>query len=186
MRDSIASTQRTSTSDQDAASTIKSSNESMPPSIYHHLEMISMHFAFERALKESRVYRRIKAGDCDNSFKSSTVWSHAWSQLSGVSLAHISVVSVIALSLSPEEITNLAHHRSSYSQRTSSYMKTRSKSESVQPTSVNRSISFSRPFVLHPEQPRQLPPEEVDLRPSMACDACDEALSQTSTACKFG
>jgi hypothetical protein len=57
---------------------------------------------FEAVLGASRVYRRATLDDCDVSFTSSNALSHAWSALSGFSLADISVISVLALPLDPE------------------------------------------------------------------------------------
>jgi hypothetical protein len=62
---------------------------------------------FEVVLEASRVYRMAEPNTCDTSFSSSTVRSHAWSALSGLSLADISVISVIALPLSFQEIRHM-------------------------------------------------------------------------------
>ena len=65
---------------------------------------------FESALKMTRVYRRVRASECDISFRSSAVRSHAWSVLSDLSIGDISVISVLALPISLEEINNIAPH----------------------------------------------------------------------------
>ncbi|KAK3936121.1 hypothetical protein QBC46DRAFT_215044, partial [Diplogelasinospora grovesii] len=63
-----------------------------------------MRFAFEEVLEKSWVYRRNAGNECDNSFVSSHVLSHAWPVFSGLSLAEISVVSVIAMPLTPLDL----------------------------------------------------------------------------------
>ena len=63
-------------------------------------------FAFDGTLEESRVYRRARLNECDVSFRSSIIQSHAWSQLSGLSFAQISVASVLALPVSFGELVN--------------------------------------------------------------------------------
>src|ERR1700712_218247 len=45
---------------------------------------------FEIVLKTSRVYRRVELNECNMSMASSAVRTHAWSLLSGISLAEIS------------------------------------------------------------------------------------------------
>jgi hypothetical protein len=62
---------------------------------------------FEIVLKTSRVYRRVELNECDMSMASSAVRTHAWSLLSGISLAEISNISVIGLPLSFQEFTRL-------------------------------------------------------------------------------
>ena len=59
---------------------------------------------FETVLKASRVYQQAEPNATDMSFRSSIVRSHAWSALSGRSLADISVISVIALPLTSYEV----------------------------------------------------------------------------------
>jgi hypothetical protein len=59
---------------------------------------------FETVLNASRVYRRAEPNETDMSFRSSVVRSHAWTALSGGSLADISVISVIALPLTSDEV----------------------------------------------------------------------------------
>jgi hypothetical protein len=63
--------------------------------------------AFEEILENTRVYRRTQRNSADASFRSSMVRTHAWSVFSGLSLADISVQSVIALPLFPEDNVNL-------------------------------------------------------------------------------
>jgi len=63
--------------------------------------------AFEEILENTRVYRRTQHNSADASFRSSVVRTHAWSVLSELSLADISVQSVIALPLFPEDNVNL-------------------------------------------------------------------------------
>lgn len=65
---------------------------------------------FEDELARSRVYRRVQHDDCDNSFTSSALRSHAWSIFTGLSLSDISAISVIALPLSQKELAQLPWH----------------------------------------------------------------------------
>lgn len=65
---------------------------------------------FRRDLENSRVYRRVKRPESHMSFSSSAVDSRAWSIFSGLSLAEISTVSVIALPLFPSDIQNPNHY----------------------------------------------------------------------------
>jgi hypothetical protein len=65
-------------------------------------------FEFENILAKSRVYNRVKNNiDCDVSFQSSNIRSHAWSILSGLSLDQVSNLSVIALPITSDEIKRL-------------------------------------------------------------------------------
>ena len=68
-------------------------------------------FAFESTLDASRVYRRAQRGDkCDVSFTTSLARTHAWSVFSGLSIADISVLSVIALPLYLEDVGHCQHY----------------------------------------------------------------------------
>ncbi|KAI1158014.1 hypothetical protein F5B18DRAFT_122700 [Nemania serpens] len=67
-------------------------------------------FEFENDLEASRVYRRAQRGTMDFSFRSSVPYTHAWSLLSGRSLADVSVLSVIALPLDLEDVANRYHY----------------------------------------------------------------------------
>ncbi len=62
---------------------------------------------FEALLYQSRVYARVQSNESDASFSSSAVRTNAWSMLSGLSLNDISVISVIALPISLEDITSI-------------------------------------------------------------------------------
>ncbi|KAI0814554.1 Pleckstrin homology domain-containing protein [Xylaria sp. FL0064] len=73
-------------------------------------------FEFESDLEASRVYRRAKRDTMDFSFRTSIARTHAWSILSGCSLADVSVLSVIALPLDLGDVTN-NHHYIGYSQQ---------------------------------------------------------------------
>ncbi|KAI1752914.1 hypothetical protein F4782DRAFT_530027 [Xylaria castorea] len=72
--------------------------------------VIGSAFEFESDLETSRVYRRAQRDTVDFSFRSSVARTHAWSMLSGYSLADISVLSVIALPLDLEDIANRHHY----------------------------------------------------------------------------
>lgn len=67
-------------------------------------------FTFDEDLESSRAYKRAKHDSCDHSFVSSTIRTSAWSIFSGLSLADISVVSVVALPLYPGDIKNKEHY----------------------------------------------------------------------------
>ncbi|EXL94505.1 hypothetical protein FOIG_12700 [Fusarium odoratissimum NRRL 54006] len=62
--------------------------------------------AFETALRASRVYRRAKRYSMDFSFRSSVARSRNWSILSGLSLSDISNISVVALPIHRDDLTN--------------------------------------------------------------------------------
>ncbi|KAF2026331.1 hypothetical protein EK21DRAFT_115895 [Setomelanomma holmii] len=66
----------------------------------------SVNLPFERILLSSRVYHKAKAQTCDVSFRSSIGISHAWTALSDISLSNISDMSVIALPLLQNDVSN--------------------------------------------------------------------------------
>ncbi|KAE9363391.1 hypothetical protein N431DRAFT_475544 [Stipitochalara longipes BDJ] len=76
-------------------------------------------FDFEDDLETSRVYRRAVRDTMDFSFRSSNIHTNTWSIFSGLSLSDISVLSVIALPLYPEDIDNAQHYGFGVSQATS-------------------------------------------------------------------
>jgi hypothetical protein len=98
----------------DDNSTIRAGNQALsvstrplhasPDRISASFDPVSTLREFETVLKASRVYRRAEPNETDMSFRSSVARSHAWSALSGLSLAEISVISVIALPLSSKEV----------------------------------------------------------------------------------
>lgn len=63
-------------------------------------------FAFEHDLQASRVYRRISFRSSSLSLPSVHAPSASWSMLSGLSLSQISNVTVLALPLTPDELSN--------------------------------------------------------------------------------
>ncbi|KAI1854721.1 hypothetical protein JX266_000839 [Neoarthrinium moseri] len=65
-------------------------------------------FTFEPTLESTWVYRRNELNECDASFISTAQRSHAWSIFSGYSLANISILSVIAM---PISTNNLVHRK---------------------------------------------------------------------------
>lgn len=67
-------------------------------------------FDFEHDLKLSRAYRHAKRDTMDFSARSSVARTHAWSSLSGISLSDISHISVLALPLYAEDISNPQHY----------------------------------------------------------------------------
>ena len=97
---------RTATQDQDDADTIRPSGEDHPVQEPDSPESDQFRFAFENILEASRVYRKAHPNECDMSFRSSIARSRAWSSLSDLSLAQISIISVIALPVYPSDISN--------------------------------------------------------------------------------
>ncbi|KAF5593448.1 Rho guanine nucleotide exchange factor scd1 [Fusarium pseudoanthophilum] len=69
-------------------------------------------FDFEGDLESSRVYRRAVRETMDFSFRSSIARSHNWSVFSGLSLGDISIMSVIALPVYQDDISNFEHYDS--------------------------------------------------------------------------
>ncbi|GAW21439.1 hypothetical protein ANO14919_109580 [Xylariales sp. No.14919] len=67
-------------------------------------------YEFESELEMSRVYRRARRDTMDFSCRNSIAHTHAWSALSGYSLADLSVLSVVALPLDLEEVANRHHY----------------------------------------------------------------------------
>lgn len=65
---------------------------------------------FRRDLEASRVYRRVKRTESLYTVSSSIIGSAAWSVFSGLSLADVSVVSVIALPVYASDIQNAQHY----------------------------------------------------------------------------
>jgi len=65
---------------------------------------------FHVELGTSRVYQRTELYESDVSFRSSVVWTHAWSVVSGLSLSEVSMIAVIALPLYLDEISNKEHY----------------------------------------------------------------------------
>jgi len=73
---------------------------------------LAIHFRseFEDDLDASRVYKRNQRNTCDCSFVSSAARTNTWSIFSGLSLAGVSNISVIALPLCQEDISNYSNY----------------------------------------------------------------------------
>jgi hypothetical protein len=71
----------------------------MPP-----IDAFGIRFTFEADLESSRVYRMARKNNCAHSLVSSAVRTQTWSIFSGLSLADISTISVIALPHYPSEV----------------------------------------------------------------------------------
>jgi hypothetical protein len=71
---------------------------------------IAFRSEFEDDLEASRVYRRNQQNICDCSFVSSAARTNTWSIFSGLSLADVSNISVIALPLCQEDISNYSNY----------------------------------------------------------------------------
>ncbi|KAF9771574.1 hypothetical protein IL306_010780 [Fusarium sp. DS 682] len=67
-------------------------------------------FDFEDDLESSRVYRRAQRETMDFSFRSSVARSRNWSVFSGLSLSDVSAISVIALPVYQNDLTNAQHY----------------------------------------------------------------------------
>lgn len=65
---------------------------------------------FEDDLEASRVYRRNQRNTCNCSFVSSAARTNTWSIFSGLSLADVSNISVIALPLCQEDVSNYSNY----------------------------------------------------------------------------
>ncbi|KAH0429738.1 hypothetical protein CcaCcLH18_08281 [Colletotrichum camelliae] len=63
---------------------------------------------FEAALQSSRVYKRSKSNKSDVSFTTSTAPTNAWTTLSGISLADISIISTYCLPITLNNIHTIA------------------------------------------------------------------------------
>lgn len=63
---------------------------------------------FEVTLEQTHVYRRIRSDKADVSFTTSVIRTQAWSMLSELSLNDISIVSVIALPITLDDINSIA------------------------------------------------------------------------------
>ncbi|KAF2832706.1 hypothetical protein CC86DRAFT_401453 [Ophiobolus disseminans] len=75
------------------------------------IKAISMRYAFEDDLESSRVYRMVKKDACDHSLISSAIRTQTWSIFSGLSLAEISNISVVALPLYVDDIKDGGQYR---------------------------------------------------------------------------
>jgi hypothetical protein len=67
---------------------------------------VDFSFTFDKILEQSRVYRMNQGTECDRSFYTSDALSRTWSIFSGISLANISVISVIAMPLTALDLAN--------------------------------------------------------------------------------
>jgi len=93
---------------------------------------------YQTDLDRSRVYSRTQSNDSDVSFTSSAVRTNAWSMLTGLSLSDISVISVITLPISLEEINSIGPNLT--------FAKMMSGTEKLEPTrtELSRALSKSR------------------------------------------
>jgi cell division control protein 24 len=67
-------------------------------------------FAFEPDLEASTAYRRAQRETVDYSFRSSVAWSNGLSAFSRLTFGDVSVLSVIALPVHADEISNSHHY----------------------------------------------------------------------------
>ncbi|TVY77089.1 Rho guanine nucleotide exchange factor scd1 [Fusarium oxysporum f. sp. cubense] len=88
----------------------QSTAESPATSISTDTSLAISKFDFEDDLESSRVYRRAVRETMDFSFRSSVARSQNWSVFSGLSLGDISIMSVIALPVYQDDITNAEHY----------------------------------------------------------------------------
>ena len=73
-------------------------------------EPLATRYAFEDDLETSRVYKGTDRNTCDRSFTTSVARTHAWSAFTELSMADISVISVIALPIYAQDISNPEHY----------------------------------------------------------------------------
>jgi hypothetical protein len=74
------------------------------------LSAMRLQFAFDRDLESSRVYRMARKEECDCSFTSSAMRTHALSVFTGLSLADISALSVVALPLYADDLRSVNNY----------------------------------------------------------------------------
>ncbi|KAM5363128.1 hypothetical protein ACJZ2D_012178 [Fusarium nematophilum] len=98
--------------DEDDAATIRGIDGwSVANSFETGVEVNLLVSPFERVLEQSWVYKRSQPNECDRSFITSADRPHAWSVFSGISLADVSILSVIAMPLTSLDITNSKHYK---------------------------------------------------------------------------
>lgn len=73
-------------------------------------ETASKGFSFEQDLSESRVYKRVRRKELSGSDSSSAATSLGWSCLSNMTFADISMMSVISLPITANELFNGEHY----------------------------------------------------------------------------
>ncbi|KAF4966894.1 hypothetical protein FSARC_5507 [Fusarium sarcochroum] len=86
------------------------SQRSQPSTVDTESTIAVSKFDFEDDLELSRVYRRAQRDTMDFSFRSSIARSNSWSVFSGLSLGDVSIMSVIALPVYQEDLTNAQHY----------------------------------------------------------------------------
>ncbi|KAM0543995.1 hypothetical protein ACHAPJ_012020 [Fusarium lateritium] len=86
------------------------SQKSQPSTVDTESTIAISKFDFEDDLELSRVYRRAQRDTMDFSFRSSIARSNSWSVFSGLSLGDVSIMSVIALPVYQEDLTNAQHY----------------------------------------------------------------------------
>ena len=168
---------RTATQDQDDADTIRPSDENNPVQDPDSPEADQFRFAFESILEASRVYRKAHPNECDMSFRSSIARSRAWSSLSDLSLAQISIISVIALPVYPSDISNSEWYKFGDTLEVNIFTNSETEPDGPLPNAVNRSDESAS---VSPENPANIPPSETanskidTIEGEFPCKGCGE------------
>lgn len=89
-----------------SGSKLQETNDSLSVMLYG----TSTDLPFEKILFSSRVYHKARNHTSDVSFRSSIAPSHAWTALSDLSLSDISNLSVVALPIQSNDLTNPQHY----------------------------------------------------------------------------
>jgi hypothetical protein len=91
------------------------------------------------------VYRKARRSTCDASYRSSAALSHAWTALSDISLSDVSVITVIALPISSNDLLNGHHYQTGSSQLVSStqhIIAPRSRQTKIEAPKLARSLIY--------------------------------------------
>ncbi|KAL9614183.1 MAG: hypothetical protein Q9167_001335 [Letrouitia subvulpina] len=109
------SVQETIIEDDESAITVRQLQTGSPPWDAREVAAPNYAFDFERLLESSRPYvRAFKRPQPPASATSSVIQTLGWSCLSGISLAEVSNISIIELTVDKEQLWNSAHYNSRY------------------------------------------------------------------------
>lgn len=150
------------------------------------MEATRVRFAFDDDLQSSRVYRMVKRNGHNHFKASSDVDTQAWSIFSGISLADISVLSVVALPLNPDDVDGHAQYYS-FKRPESSRSEATATSGSNQEI-IDDAILSSDHTIQLPLSPTHDPKEEDDVEEDDAehdCTGCGDILEE-GEAIKLG
>ena len=170
---------RTAKQDQDDADTIRPSDENYPVQDPNSPESDQFRFAFESILEASRVYRKAHPNECDMSFRSSIARSRAWSSLSDLSLAQISIISVIALPVYPSDISNSEWYKFGDTLEVNIFTNSDPEPDGPLPNAVSRSDESD---TVSPENPADISPSDTanakidTIEGEFPCKGCGEEM----------